>query len=149
MPTKFLVSVVFFLLGGNILLQVDRRKRGLAVEGIEKFLTGHTNPMLRSRPEGISKKDQAHPTTGVPLKTSLGNSTPDEQRNQVLQVLVWEAIGRMSPNEASKPDAKPGWVVLDVEAAGICGSEISAFLGKNELRKPPLVMGHEFSGVVV
>ncbi|TLY14326.1 MAG: zinc-binding dehydrogenase, partial [Thaumarchaeota archaeon] len=62
---------------------------------------------------------------------------------------VWEAIGRMSPNEASKPDAKPGWVVLDVEAAGICGSEISAFLGKNELRKPPLVMGHEFSGVVV
>jgi threonine dehydrogenase-like Zn-dependent dehydrogenase len=62
---------------------------------------------------------------------------------------VWEALKQMSPREAPKPEAKPGWVVLDVEAAGICGSEISSFLGKNELRKPPLVMGHEFSGVVV
>ncbi len=55
----------------------------------------------------------------------------------------------MSPREMPKPVARPGWVVLKVEAAGICGSEISSFLGKNELRRPPLVMGHEFSGVVV
>ena len=65
-----------------------------------------------------------------------------------MQVLVWEDIERMSLNDSSRPEAKPGWVVLDVEAAGICGSEISSFLGKNELRKPPLVMGHEFSGTV-
>lgn len=54
----------------------------------------------------------------------------------------------MSIRDAPEPEAKPGWLVLDVEAAGICGSEISSFLGKNELRQPPLVMGHEFSGVV-
>jgi len=54
----------------------------------------------------------------------------------------------MRLRDSPKPEARPGWVVLDVEAAGICGSEISAFLGKNELRKPPMVMGHEFSGVV-
>jgi threonine dehydrogenase-like Zn-dependent dehydrogenase len=65
-----------------------------------------------------------------------------------MQVLIWEDIKRMRLGDAPKPEAKPGWVVLDVEAAGICGSEISSFLGKNELRKPPLVMGHEFSGVV-
>jgi threonine dehydrogenase-like Zn-dependent dehydrogenase len=66
-----------------------------------------------------------------------------------MQALVWEALEQMSLRDAPKARAKPGWVVLNVEAAGICGSEISAFLGKNELRKPPLVMGHEFSGVIV
>jgi threonine dehydrogenase-like Zn-dependent dehydrogenase len=30
----------------------------------------------------------------------------------------------------------------------ICGSDIGGFLGTNELRRPPLIMGHEFSGVV-
>lgn len=54
----------------------------------------------------------------------------------------------MQIRDMPKPAPKPGWVVLDVRDAGICGSEISAFLGKNELRKPPMVMGHEFSGFV-
>lgn len=66
-----------------------------------------------------------------------------------MQVLVWEALGQMRPQDSPDPTPKPGWMVLDVEAAGICGSEISSFLGKNELRRPPLVMGHEFSGVVI
>jgi threonine dehydrogenase-like Zn-dependent dehydrogenase len=65
-----------------------------------------------------------------------------------MQILVWEGLEQMRLRNSPEPEASPGWVVLDVEAAGICGSEISAFLGKNELRKPPLVMGHEFSGVV-
>jgi len=55
----------------------------------------------------------------------------------------------MKLRDAPKPAVKQGWAVLEVEAAGVCGSEIASFLGKNELRKPPLVMGHEFSGVVV
>lgn len=37
-------------------------------------------------------------------------------------------------------------VVIKVEAVGICGSEIEGYLGHNSLRRPPLVMGHEFSG---
>ncbi|NMP21368.1 alcohol dehydrogenase catalytic domain-containing protein [Sulfobacillus sp. DSM 109850] len=35
---------------------------------------------------------------------------------------------------------------MRTETVGICGSEVSAYLGHNELRVPPLVMGHEFSG---
>ena len=66
-----------------------------------------------------------------------------------MEVLVWEDVERMSFGQAPRPEVRPGWVVLDVEAAGVCGSEISSFLGKNELRKPPLTMGHEFSGTVV
>jgi threonine dehydrogenase-like Zn-dependent dehydrogenase len=40
-------------------------------------------------------------------------------------------------------------VLIKVAYAGICGSELSGYLGHNALRVPPLVMGHEFSGVIV
>lgn len=50
--------------------------------------------------------------------------------------------------DAPRPRPHPGWVVLRVAAVGICGSELGGYLGHNELRKPPLVMGHEFSGIV-
>jgi len=34
------------------------------------------------------------------------------------------------------------------KSVGICGSEAQAFQGKSKRRVPPLVMGHEFAGVV-
>jgi threonine dehydrogenase-like Zn-dependent dehydrogenase len=42
----------------------------------------------------------------------------------------------------------PGEVLLEVAAAGICGSELSGYLGHNSLRRPPLIMGHEATGRV-
>ena len=33
-------------------------------------------------------------------------------------------------------------VVVRVAYAGICGSELSGYLGHNALRVPPLIMGH-------
>ncbi len=54
----------------------------------------------------------------------------------------------MTIQEAAKPKLAAGWVLVKVETVGICGSEISGYLGENELRRPPLVMGHEFSGTV-
>ena len=47
-----------------------------------------------------------------------------------------------------EPVPGPGEVLLRVEAVGICGSELSGYLGENSLRRPPLVMGHEFVGTV-
>jgi threonine dehydrogenase-like Zn-dependent dehydrogenase len=40
-------------------------------------------------------------------------------------------------------------LLLEVAAVGICGSELSGYLGHNSLRVPPLIMGHEFSARVV
>src|SRR5260221_14223199 len=51
--------------------------------------------------------------------------------------------------EQPEPATKPGQVVIKVAYAGICGSELSGYLGHNALRVPPLVMGHEFSGEIV
>lgn len=65
-----------------------------------------------------------------------------------MKTLTWTGPNVMTMQEAPKPSLSPGWVLLRVQASGICGSEISGYLGHNELRVPPLVMGHEFSGVV-
>src|SRR3989442_4854181 len=40
-------------------------------------------------------------------------------------------------------------VIVQPEAAGICGSEIEGYLGRRSNRTPPLVMGHEFAGMAL
>lgn len=45
-----------------------------------------------------------------------------------------------------RPNLSAGEVEVGIEVAGICGSDISGFLGHSALRKPPLVMGHELVG---
>lgn len=66
-----------------------------------------------------------------------------------MKALVWEAARVMALRERDEPSIAPGEVLLRVAYAGICGSELSGYLGHNALRTPPLVMGHEFSGYVV
>lgn len=66
-----------------------------------------------------------------------------------MKALVWEAPRVMNLREVEKPVAADDEVVIRVAYAGICGSELSGYLGHNSLRVPPLVMGHEFSGEIV
>ena len=58
-----------------------------------------------------------------------------------------EAVGHESVPDPRIED--PRDAIVRVECAGICGSELSGYLGHNALRVPPLVMGHEFSGEIV
>jgi len=64
-----------------------------------------------------------------------------------MKVATWRGSDRFSLDEAPAPAVKPGWVVVDVEAAGICGTDIHATQGLFPWT-PPLVMGHEYTGVV-
>ena len=66
-----------------------------------------------------------------------------------MQALVWTAPEKMEMQEQPDPAPTADEVVIRVAYAGICGSELSGFLGHNALRTPPLVMGHEFSGEIV
>lgn len=66
-----------------------------------------------------------------------------------MKTLVWEAPRTMVMREQPEPVAQAGEVIIKVAYAGICGSELSGYLGHNALRVPPLVMGHEFSGEIV
>jgi threonine dehydrogenase-like Zn-dependent dehydrogenase len=65
-----------------------------------------------------------------------------------VRTLVYAEPHRMELRDAPVPDPGPTEVVVKVEAAGVCGSDLHGYLGKSLNRKPPLVMGHEFAGVV-
>jgi L-iditol 2-dehydrogenase len=66
----------------------------------------------------------------------------------MMNSLVWTGPRQMELKRLPVPAPGPGEALLQVTAAGICGSELSGYLGHNSLRKPPLVMGHEFAGTV-
>lgn len=65
-----------------------------------------------------------------------------------MRALVWHGPRSMRLESVAEAVPGPGEVLLRVEAVGICGSELSGYLGENSLRRPPLVMGHEFVGRV-
>lgn len=65
-----------------------------------------------------------------------------------MQALVWEGARQMNLREVADPQPAPHEVLVKVIYSGICGSELSGYLGHNSLRKPPLIMGHEFAGEI-
>ncbi|TLS49146.1 galactitol-1-phosphate 5-dehydrogenase [Paenibacillus antri] len=65
-----------------------------------------------------------------------------------MKALVYEGPRQMNMRNVPIPEPGEDEVLVDVKRVGICGSELGGYLGHNSLRKPPLVMGHEFSGVV-
>ncbi|GCE31015.1 galactitol-1-phosphate 5-dehydrogenase [Dictyobacter alpinus] len=69
--------------------------------------------------------------------------------SQHMDALTWLGPRSMEMRSTQIPTLKDGEVLIRVSAAGICGSELSGYLGENSLRVPPLVMGHEASGQIV
>ena len=50
--------------------------------------------------------------------------------------------------EVRIPPVGEGEVLIKVKVCGICGSDIHSYRGKHPFVYPPIVLGHEFSGVV-
>jgi threonine dehydrogenase-like Zn-dependent dehydrogenase len=63
-----------------------------------------------------------------------------------MRALVWHGGRELTVDELAEPSASGDEVVLDVELAGICGSDLHAFRGHGGPRVPPLVLGHEVVG---
>jgi threonine dehydrogenase-like Zn-dependent dehydrogenase len=63
-----------------------------------------------------------------------------------VKALVFTAPGTVELLDVPEPDPAPGDVLVQVRAAGICGSELHGAL-RPGFRKPPLIMGHEFAGI--
>ena len=67
-----------------------------------------------------------------------------------MRAIVWQGPERMAVEERPDPhDPGSGELIVRPQAVGICGSEVEGYLGHMGNRTPPLVMGHEFAGVVV
>jgi 2-desacetyl-2-hydroxyethyl bacteriochlorophyllide A dehydrogenase len=66
-----------------------------------------------------------------------------------MEALIWLGPREMEIQHTTIPEPQPGEVLIAIHAVGICGSELSGYLGQNSLRKPPLIMGHEAAGQVI
>jgi len=63
-----------------------------------------------------------------------------------MRALVYTAPGHVEMEERPRPSVLPGEEEIAIQVAGVCGSDISGFLGHSALRRPPLVLGHELVG---
>lgn len=66
-----------------------------------------------------------------------------------MRALVYTKPNEVCLQDRPYPDIAAGEVILRVDAAGICGSDMHAYHGHDPRRKPGLVLGHEFAGTVV
>ncbi len=64
-----------------------------------------------------------------------------------MHALVYTGTQKIDYREEKDPIAKPEESLVKVKASGICGSDMHAYHGNDERRIPPLILGHEVSGV--
>jgi threonine dehydrogenase-like Zn-dependent dehydrogenase len=67
-------------------------------------------------------------------------------KGRIMRALVYTAPRQMTFKELARPRPPAGECEIAVTTAGICGSDLSGFLGRSRHRTPPLVMGHELVG---
>lgn len=65
-----------------------------------------------------------------------------------MKALVYEGAWKMPIREVPVPELDPDEVLIAVDSVGICGSDVHGYRGTTGRRKPPIIMGHEFSGRV-
>ena len=66
-----------------------------------------------------------------------------------MKALVFTATQEMTFRDEPAPSPDPGDALIAVESVGICGSDMHAYQGHDERRKPPLILGHEAVGTVL
>ena len=65
-----------------------------------------------------------------------------------MKALMYRGPWKMPVEELDEPAPTAGKVVVDVQAVGICGSDVHGFTGNSGRRTPGIVMGHEFAGTI-
>jgi L-iditol 2-dehydrogenase len=66
-----------------------------------------------------------------------------------MKALVLEEYNKLVYKEVPDPEPSVNEVLIKVMACGICGSDIHGLDGSTGRRIPPMIMGHEASGVII
>lgn len=66
-----------------------------------------------------------------------------------MKALVLDKYNQLNYRDFPDPEINSGEVLIEVKACGICGSDVHGMDGSTGRRKPPLVMGHEASGIII
>ncbi len=65
-----------------------------------------------------------------------------------MKALLLEEYKKLTVTDMPEPEVGARDVLVQIRACGICGSDVHGFDGSSGRRIPPLIMGHEASGVV-
>ena len=66
-----------------------------------------------------------------------------------MKALVYTGVETLEYQDVPVPSATSDQELVRVIASGICGSDMHAYLGHDERRPAPLILGHEAAGLVV
>ncbi len=65
-----------------------------------------------------------------------------------MKALVYMGPEVLSFQDMPDPQPERGEVLIKVAGVGVCGSDMHAFLGHDERRPAPLILGHEVAGTI-
>ena len=65
-----------------------------------------------------------------------------------MKALVYAGPKTVSYREVPDPIPNQDNVLIKIKAVGICGSDMHAYLGHDERRPAPLILGHEAAGII-
>ncbi len=65
-----------------------------------------------------------------------------------MKALVLEQYKELAYKDVPCPEISPDEVLIKVKSCGICGSDIHGYDGSTGRRRPPVIMGHEASGII-
>ena len=86
------------------------------------------------------------------LQVKLSMLTVVIQQNsqeRIMRALVYNGPETIVFKNVPEPQINKGDALVSIKAVGLCGSDMHAYLGHDERRPAPLILGHEASGVVV
>jgi len=66
-----------------------------------------------------------------------------------MKALVYTAPEALEYREVEEPVSAAGEHLIRIESVGICGSDMHAYLGHDDRRPAPLILGHEGAGEIV
>ena len=66
-----------------------------------------------------------------------------------MKALVYTGEKKLIYQDYNDPIKNKGEEIIKINSVGICGSDMHAFLGHDERRPSPLILGHEPSGIIV
>ena len=66
-----------------------------------------------------------------------------------MKALVLENYNQFAYKDVPDPEISDDDVLIQVKACGICGSDVHGMDGSTGRRIPPLIMGHEASGIIL
>lgn len=68
--------------------------------------------------------------------------------NTTMRAAVWTGPDRLEQRTVPVPAARDGYALISVEHTGLCGTDFAILHGAHPRAVPPLIMGHEITGVV-